>query len=263
MDKTPTYTNHENIHKNHRLRMKATFLKHGFTAFSDVEKLEFILYYAIAQKDTNPIAHNLLKKFDTFDRVLEAPVEALCEVDGMGEHSAILLHMILQVAAEYGKSKNQAFIKGSLSAKQYAINLFKGSFVEEFYVICLNTSNKVLTTKLVNRGTTSEVPVDIRALTNIALANQCERIIICHNHPKGKASPSDEDLTFTSKILFSCIINNIEVIDHIIVAGDNAFSFEESQILPELKRDAVRKIPCSQATREKFGQSSSNYLVGK
>lgn len=250
------------IHKKHRQRMKATFLKHGFSAFSDIEKLEFILYFAIAQKDTNPIAHNLINEFGSFDKVLEAPISALRDVEGVGEHSAILINLMLQIAAEYGKSKNEDIIKGSLSAKNYAANLFKGAFVEEFYVICLNTANRVLTTKLISKGTASAVPVDIRSLTNVALINQCERIIICHNHPKGKARPSDEDLTFTSKILFSCIINNIEVLDHIIVAENEQFSFEEAKILQELKRDAIRKIPCDQSTINRFGQESSNYIIG-
>lgn len=253
----------ENIHKNHRLRMKKTFINHGFEAFSDIEKLEFILFYAINQKDTNPLAHKLLKEFGSFDRVLEAPLDALARVEGVGEHTAILINLMLQVASVYGKSKNELYIEGTSSAKAYAKNLFKGKCIEEFYVICLTTSNKVLTAKLVSKGTSSEVPVDIRNITKIALANQCERIIIAHNHPNGLARPSDEDIAFTSKILFSCIINNIEVIDHIIVTDNKEFSFEESKLLCELKRDAMRKIPIDDDTKNKFGDKSNNYVVGK
>ena len=125
----------EQIHKNHRTRMKQTFLEHGFDAFSDVEKLEFVLYYAIAQKDTNPLAHRLLDEFGSFDHVLEAPVEALSKIEGLGEHSAILLNLMLQVASAYGKNKTEKIISGAESAKAYAANLFKGKYVEEFYVI--------------------------------------------------------------------------------------------------------------------------------
>ena len=61
--KENTIIKEENIHQGHRNRMKQMFLKHGFDAFTDIEKLEFLLYYAFAQKDTNPIAHKLLDEF--------------------------------------------------------------------------------------------------------------------------------------------------------------------------------------------------------
>lgn len=250
----------EKIHKNHRKRMKQTFLEHGLEAFSDIEKLEFILFYAIPQKDTNPLAHKLLSEFGSFDKVLEASVESLEKVEGIGEHSAILLHLILETSSQYGKSRNVNFIDGTETAKIFCRNLFHGTYVEEFYVICLSSTNKVLATKCINKGTSSEVPVNIRSITNVALKNNCERIILAHNHPNGKARPSDEDIAFTAKILFSCIINNIEVIDHLIAAEDDCFSFEESRLLRELKQDAYRKIPGSE---NRMGENSSKYVIGK
>ena len=95
----------ETIHKDHRSRMKETYLKVGFEAFSDIEKLEFILFYAISRKDTNPMAHKLIDTFGSFDKVLEAPIEALIKVDGLGEHSAILLNLFLKTISVYGKTK--------------------------------------------------------------------------------------------------------------------------------------------------------------
>ena len=259
--KENTIIKEENIHQGHRNRMKQMFLKHGFDAFTDIEKLEFLLYYAFAQKDTNPIAHKLLDEFGTIDKILEAPYSELTKVKGIGQHAAILIKLILEFASSYGTSKCDAQINSTSSAKTFCSNLFKGKFVEEFYIICLSSSNKVLDCKRVNKGTASEVAIDIRSLTNIALANQCERIIISHNHPNGKARPSDEDIAFTSKILFSCIINNIEVLDHIIVSNDDSFSFEESQLLSDLKTDVVRKLPM--ATKYKhLSEGSRNYVIG-
>ena len=89
------------IHKHHRQRMKHSYLSSGFSSFSDIEKLEFVLYFAMAQKDTNPIAHKLLDEFKSFDKVLEAPIESLMAIDGIGEHSAILLHLFFLLIEEY------------------------------------------------------------------------------------------------------------------------------------------------------------------
>lgn len=250
-----------NPHKNHRERMKETYLKHGLDAFSDVEKLEFILYYAIAQKDTNPIAHALLDEFGSFDRVLEAPVEKLMKIDGMGKHSAILLNLLLESFSVYGRNKNVDEIPDTKTAKAFATNLFRSKYVEEFYVICLSPSNKVLATKLINRGSASEVQVEISKITRVAMDNNCERIMLMHNHPQGINKASDEDLAFTSKILVSCIINDIEVIDHIIYGGNGeTFSFESSNILKMLKEDAVEKIG-RRINTSKFSSTSSNYLI--
>jgi len=246
-----------NIHKNHRARMKLSYLKSGFASFSDIEKLEFILFYAIGRKDTNPIAHRLLDEYKTFDKVLEAPVEALARVDGLGEHSAILLHLFLDVLNEYGKSKCESYISTTSEAKRYSANLYNGIFVEEFYVVCLATNNKVLLCKKIRSGTVSEVNVEMKEIVSIAISNNCERIILIHNHPNGLALPSDEDISFTAKIVINCILNDIEIIDHIIVGQNKQFSFEESQILSELKKDAIRQF----AKTSKLGTTSSNYKI--
>lgn len=252
--------NNTSIHKEHRKRMKEIFIKNGFNAFSDIQKIEFILYFSIPRKDTNPIAHNLLETFGSFDKVLEAPIEKLQAVPGVGEHSALLISTYLKIIDCYGKSKCETSISGTASAKAYCRNLYRGKKIEEFYMLCLTNANKIISCNLISQGTASEVPVDIRKLTNIIVSNNCERVLITHNHPHGTVRPSDEDISFTSKIISSCILNNIEVIDHIIVNSDSAFSFEEAKILKELKRDAIRKIPgFSKKDFDKFGQTSNNY----
>ena len=248
-------TKQESIHKNHRERMKHSYLSGGFSNFSDIEKLEFILYFAISRKDTNPIAHKLLDEFKTFDKVLEAPIESLAKINGLGEHSAILLHLFLDVLNEYGKSKCDSYINSTTEAKHYASNLYNGVFVEQFYVVCLATNNKVLLCKKIKTGTASEVNVQMKEIVSLALTNNCERVVLVHNHPNGTSMPSDEDISFTAKLTINCIMNDIEIIDHIIAGQNNQFSFEESGILSELKKDAIRQF----AKTSKLGTTSSNY----
>ena len=63
----------ESIHKGHRERLRKRFLEHGLDSFSDIEALEFLLCYALPRRNTNPLAHALLKSFGSFRAVLEAP----------------------------------------------------------------------------------------------------------------------------------------------------------------------------------------------
>ena len=71
----------------------------------------------------------------------------------------------------------------------------------------------------------------MKNITMFAMNNNCERVILIHNHPKGIARPSDEDISFTASITLNCIMNDIEIIDHIISGENNEFSFEESGML--------------------------------
>ena len=109
----------------------------------------------------------------------------------------------------------------------------------------------------IKSGTVSEVNVQLREITSVAVRNNCERIILVHNHPNGSSTPSDEDISFTSKIVVNCILNDIEIIDHIIVAPKDQFSFEESGILSDLKKDAIRKFNKTSS----LGEKSSNYKI--
>ena len=73
------------IHDGHRDRKREQFLRCGAESFADHELLELLLYYAIPQRDTNPIAHDLMEKFGSLQAVLSAPPEELMEVSGIGE----------------------------------------------------------------------------------------------------------------------------------------------------------------------------------
>ena len=89
------------VHKGHRERLKARFLETGLDSFTDVQALELLLFYAIPQKDTNPIAHALLGRFGSLSQVLDAPLEALKKVPGISDHSASLLRLVTELARFY------------------------------------------------------------------------------------------------------------------------------------------------------------------
>ena len=230
------------LHKDHRQRMKESFLKSGFSSFSDVQKLEFILFFAISRKDTNPIAHRLLDEFGSFDKVLEAPISRLKLIDGIGEHAAVYLGLLLEIFSEYRKAKCRECIPSATEAKKYASCLYIGKDIEEFYLLCLDKGNNILERKLINSGTSSEVFVSFRKLTTSAMDSRCDRIILVHNHPNGNAIPSDEDIAFTVKVMVYFIVNDVEVIDHIIVTEKEQFSFAQSGLITELRKEAVKKI---------------------
>jgi DNA repair protein RadC len=88
----------ENLHKAHRLRLKERFLQQGLDGFEDHLVLELILFYAIPRIDVNGLAHELLNRFGSLHGVLDASVDDLRKVRGVGENAALLIKLIPSLA---------------------------------------------------------------------------------------------------------------------------------------------------------------------
>ena len=249
-----------NIHKDHRSRLKNQFIEYGIDALTDIQKLEMLLFFAIPQKDTNPIAHNLLNEFGSLSNVMSASFSELIKVDGVKENSATLLRFFGSMVNYTGKADADPLITSSSKAKDFVTKHFNHISVEQFYVFCLSKSNAVKKSFLINTGTTSEVNIEIRNITEKALETNCNRIIVAHNHPLGKAIMSAQDCRFTYSLLCSCFLNNIELIDHIIVGTDKTISLYEQGILSKLKEKAVDKIQIKDPNKLFISEQESNYI---
>lgn len=254
--------NNKSIHEDHRFRMKQKYLENGLSAFADHEILEFLLFYAIPRKDVNPIAHHLLSHFGSISGVLEASVESLKQIEGIGENSAILIHFLFDLFSRYNRDTHmRTKLSSSALTKEYCKRLYTEPNIEQFFVICLASSNKIISQRLINSGTMSKVNVNIRQITDFALKNKCERIIISHNHPSERCMPSDEDIAFTRSVICSCMLNDIDVVDHIIVSRNEASSFSELGILNSIKQSAFNSMPLPAKAKKSAIFQTSGYLV--
>lgn len=254
----------DNLHVHHRSRQKQKFVDSGFRNFAEHEILELLLFYAIPQQDTNPTAHRLLNKFKSLKAVFDAPIENLLTIDGIGENSAILIKLIPALLQEYGKSTAGEIdvINNQLDAKRYCANLFVGASTEQFYVICLNPLNKVITCKELSSGSATKVDVKIRSITDFCFKNNCDRILIAHNHPQSDARPSNDDLLMTQRIFNSCVLNEIDVLDHLIISPTDAYSLAETNLMQELKMSVLdmMKYNLDKTKFQQFSTSTLKYL---
>ena len=89
------------VHTGHRQRLKERFLKEGLDHFEEHQVLELLLFYAIPQRDTNEIAHELIRKFGSLTKVLDAKPEELAQVKYVGDNAATLFQLITAVARYY------------------------------------------------------------------------------------------------------------------------------------------------------------------
>ena len=93
------------LHAGHRQRLKARFLKEGLDHFEDHNALELLLFYALPQKDTNEIAHELLRRFGSFSGVFDAPEEELLLIPGISAHTVTFFKLIPQAYKRYAEDR--------------------------------------------------------------------------------------------------------------------------------------------------------------
>ncbi|MBI4857300.1 MAG: DNA repair protein RadC [Acetobacterium woodii] len=223
----------KNPHKGHRQRVKNRVINEGIDSFEDHQILELLLFYCIPMKDTNELAHLLIKHYGSLSGVFDADPRDLCDQIGITENTAVLLSLIPALARRYqqGKFREKAVLNSTTKAGEYTMALFTGRLNEAFYVICLDSQNKVNQATLLHEGTINEAPVYPRLIVETALRHQAASIILAHNHPGGSQKPSQADLDVTRKIKLATEAIAIPVVDHIIVAGERYYSFAENRVL--------------------------------
>lgn len=221
------------IHDGHREKMRARFLNAGLDSFAPHEALELLLYYAIPRRDTNAIAHTLMERYGSLTAVLNAPVEDLQKVEGIGESAAILLRLVPQLCrrADVEEAANETALNTSEKAGKYLMALLSGQRREVVYQLCLDRKGKLLASKKLGEGGVSNVVLDIRQVVENAILTSASAVILAHNHPSGIATTSPDDYVMTDKAQEALWTVGIELVDHIIVADKDYISMRDSGYL--------------------------------
>lgn len=230
----------ENIHKGHRERLRETTNTIGFENLPEHQQLELLLSFVIPRKDTNPIAHDLIKKFGSFSAVLDANPKNLMQVKGIGEVAANLISVCGKIPFAYRISKMKQ--KTVLTCPSQIINYFEdiavSSSTEKFYIIYLNTKNEVIKYEIFGDNSLDKVSIDFRDLIQKVLMYNSKGVIVCHTHPEGSANPSRQDLEFTKQLFVALSIIGIKLCDHIIFATTENFSFFNEGIIDKFIQEA-------------------------
>ena len=218
------------IHDGHRQRLKERFLRGGLDNFTDVQVLELALFYCIPRKDTNPIAHALLDHFGSLSQVLEASVEELQKVPGIGENTAIYLTMLTQVGRYYlvDRSQREVILPTIDKCGAYLVPHFFGRSVETVFLLCLDAKCKVLCCREIGQGSVNSAGISIRKIVEVALGANATTVVLAHNHPSGLALPSAEDIQTTRRVAAALRAVEVHLADHIVVADEDYVSMVQS-----------------------------------
>lgn len=222
--------NKENTHDGHRLRLKKRFLEEGLDHFNEHEVLELLLFYCIPRQDTNPIAHALIDHFGSLAQVMDASVDEIKKVNGMGQSSAAFLSLLNAFCRYYGmhRSRDEKILNSLDECAHYLTPFFGNLRNETVYLLCLDAKGKVLCCKKVGEGSVNSAAVPIRKIVEMALNANATTVILAHNHPSGIALPSPEDQLTTKQLAAALSTVDIILADHMVIADDDCVSMRQS-----------------------------------
>ncbi len=226
----------KSLHGGHRQRVKEQFLKNGLDAFAPHVVLELLLYYAIPLKDTNPLAHELLRRFGSLSGVFDAPMEELLKVDGIGRSAATLLKLIPPLCRRYQEDLDgdKLFIYNFDDAGEYLAKKFIGRQNEAVFLLLLDSRMHIQYCDVVSEGSATAANIYIKKIARTAMEYNSVYAILAHNHPSGDCLPSSQDIDTTRWLHSALQTLEVKMIDHIIVSGNNYLSMAKSGFLPEL-----------------------------
>ena len=224
----------ENLHKGHRERVKKRYLREGLDSFADHQVLEMLLFYCYPMKDTNETAHRMIKEYGSLHHIFEADPLEISRRCGVTEHAAVLISMIPSLARRYQTSRwdEKVILDSTEKAGKFAVNLFTGRKGECLFLICLNNRNQLINAAVLSEGTIGQAPLYTREAAEIVIKYQAAAVIMAHNHPGGALKPSPQDTEATKKIAKALTAIDVNLLDHIIAAGDQYYSFSENKAMP-------------------------------
>jgi len=217
----------------HRQRLRERFLKSGLDSFHDYEAVELLLTLAIPQKDVKVPAKLAIERFKSLRGVLDAPLEELREIPGLGEVAPVALRIIKEAANRYLQQKSQEAF--SLTNQQvlfdYCRSALGSNSDEVFKVFYLDSGYRILGDETLEEGTIDRAAVYPRRVMDAALRNRAAALLFAHNHPNGNVKPSEQDKTITRALVLAAETLQIKVLDHVIVSKDDVFSFRKEGLL--------------------------------
>ena len=224
-------------HAGHRERMKAEFLARGLEGWPDHRVLELLLFYTIPQGDVNDLAHELVERFGSLAGVLDASVEELKKVKGVGDHTAVFLRMLPAVLGRYqgARTRLSAIINSPEEAYAWLEPYFFGARNEMVYVLCLDGKRQVLGVRKVAEGSIELAEVNTRRIAEEAIGLRAAQIYVAHNHVSNLAIPSQADWLTTDTLRGALRPIGIELIDHLVFVDGDMVSLKDSEHLKSLQ----------------------------
>ena len=212
-------------------RPREKFMVNGGTYLSNTELLAIIIGSGSTKNNAIEIARTILRRYNNSLReIFKAPYEEFKLMDGIGVSKAVTLsavgELVKRTMIERPIERDQ--IVSSKIAAEIMQPLLKDLTHEECWVLYLNMGNKILAKQRISSGGINSTVLDVKMIIKSAMVKLSSNIILYHNHPSGIPKPGNKDIEQTRKLQQALKNCDITLLDHIIIAGDQYFSFADN-----------------------------------
>ena len=211
-------------------------IKYGVSSLSNEELLSIIIKTGTKNVGVKELSSKILSNVKNINDLKNITLTNLTNINGIGKVKAIEILASLELGRRvfYTCKKDNVKLNNSKKIYEYFKDIFINETQENFYAIYLDTKAKLISYKLLFKGTLNTSCVHPREIFKYAVLESAASIIVAHNHPSGDSTPSQEDEKLTYKLFELGISMSIPVVDHIVFGNNEYFSFYEAMHKKEL-----------------------------
>lgn len=215
-------------------RPREKLMQRGRAALTDAELIAIILGSGTATTNAVDIARQILAKADhNLHELARLSVKDLMKIRGIGTAKAVTIVAAMELGRRRGDKEQDE--KPRITCSRDVFDLLRPTLMdvphEEFWILLLNRANRVIKTLQISQGGVSGTVADPRIIFKSALEELASGIILAHNHPSGNLMASQADRELTRKLKEGARLLDVQVLDHLILAGQNYYSFADEGLL--------------------------------
>lgn len=215
-------------------RPREKLLLKGKASLSDAELIAILIGSGSRNESAVDLSKKILNSIENnFNNLAKLSVSELQKFKGIGEAKAISIITALEIGRR--RRLEEALEIPKITSSKMVFNLMQPIIGElqheEFWIVFLNNSNKVLLKDQISKGGITGTLVDVRLVFKKAIELYATAIIVCHNHPSGKLQPSNADKMITNKLKQAGETLDVKVVDHLIITENAYFSFADESLI--------------------------------
>ncbi len=215
-------------------RPREKLLLKGTSSLSDAELIAILIGSGTPSLSAVDVAKKVLQSVENnLNGLARLSVKDLMKAKGIGEAKAIAIIAALELGRRRKELEPEQ--KPKITTSKDAFEMLKGDLMdlphEEFWVLLLNRANRVYKKKRVSEGGVSGTVADPKIIFKMALEELASGVIVAHNHPSGNLTASQSDIDLTRKLKEAGKFLEIQLLDHLIIAGQKYYSFADEGLL--------------------------------
>jgi DNA repair protein RadC len=203
---------------------------HGVQSLTDVELIATLLNTGSKNQTVFAVAQSVLcKSEDGIIGLSKLSIHEISSIPGIGESKATAIIAAMELGRRIKESITPSRTKIRSSKDCYDQFSFMGDLPhEEFWILLLRRNNTVIDKVQISKGGIAGTYVDTRIILKRAIESLASGIVLCHNHPSGELTPSQQDIQITNRLKQAASTMEIQIIDHIIIGGKSHYSFNDN-----------------------------------